>query len=212
MNESLSETYTYLYHTIIEELLAQIVQNNQNYYVRRKIENIDFPIALEHKFKAYRQRARQNMASQRLDRHKLASCICGALIETRPLCGKGTAKTANELLALRTGLSTVKAYMIYEAIYKLQISCEEKDRFRKYLAENFMIKFPSNICDTRPYEENFANALYQTHSKCTETGKECFHYDIWAYAKLFYHLELYNQPVFKAACQEYLKTQPAPGQ
>ena len=33
MNESLSETYTYLYHTIVEELLSQIVQNNHNYYV-----------------------------------------------------------------------------------------------------------------------------------------------------------------------------------
>lgn len=212
MNESLSETYTYLYHTIIEELLSQIVQNNHNYYVQRKIENLDFPIALEHKFKEYRQRARQNMSSQRLDRHKLASCICGAIIETRPLCGKGTAKIANELLALRTGLSTVKAYMIYEALHKLQISDEEKDRFRKYLSENFMIKFPSNICDTRPYEENFANALYQTHSKCAVTGKECFHYDIWAYAKLFYHLELYNQSAFATVCQNYLKTQPASNQ
>ncbi len=205
MNESLSETYTYLYHTIVEELLSQIVQNNHNYYVQRKIENLDFPIALERKFKEYRHRAQQNMSSQRLDRHKLASCICGAIIETRPLCGKGTAKNANELLALRTGLSTVKAYMVYETLHKLQISYEEKDGFRKYLAENFMMKFPSNICDTRPYEENFANALYQTHSKCAVTGKECFHYDLWAYAKLFYHLELYNQPAFTATCQKYLK-------
>lgn len=141
MNESLSETYTYLYHTIIEELLSQIVRSNPNYYVRRKIDNMDFPIALEHKFYEYRKRAQKNMSSQRLDRHKLASCICGAIIEIKPLFGKGTAKNANELLALRTGLSTVKAYMIYGAIHKLQMPYEEKDKFRKYLTEKFMINF-----------------------------------------------------------------------
>lgn len=173
---------------------------------------MDFPIALEHKFYEYRQRAQENMASQRLDRHKLASCICGAIIEIKPLFGKRTAKNANELLALRTGLSTVKAYMIYGAIYDLQMSYEEKDKFRKYLTENFVLKFPSNICDARPYEENFANALYQSHSICPATGKKCFHYDIWAYAKLFYHLELYNQPAFAIASQDYLKNHPAASQ
>ena len=66
-----------------------------NDYVRRKMENIDFPIALEHKFYESRQRAQQNMSSQRLDRHKLASCICRATIETKPLLGKRIAKNAN---------------------------------------------------------------------------------------------------------------------
>ena len=35
------------------------------------------------------------MSSQRPDRHKLASCICRATIETKPLLGKGIAKNAN---------------------------------------------------------------------------------------------------------------------
>ncbi len=34
MNESLSETYTYLLKTILKELLSQIVCSNHNYYVR----------------------------------------------------------------------------------------------------------------------------------------------------------------------------------
>ncbi len=49
-------------------------------------------------------------------------------------------------------------------------------------------------------------------SQIVQNNKECFHYDIWAYAKLFYHLELYNQPAFTTACHEYLKTRPVPDQ
>lgn len=43
------------------------------------------------------------------------------------------------------------------------------------------------------------NALFWSHHMCEMLKKECFHFDIWAYAKLFYHLELYNRPFISEA-------------
>ena len=88
---------------------------------------------------------------------------------------------------------------------------DEIDRIKvlKQLKENFKMKFPSideNICDTRNYKDNLYNSLFWSHHKCEITQKECFHYDIWAYAKVFYHLELYNIQNLNEAYQ-FLKEQ-----
>ncbi len=214
ITESLSTTYTYLYNSIIQDLLYQICRHNQKYCVRRKIEGCDFPIALEKKFDEYRNKVRNNMSGTRLDRHKLASCICGAIIDIKPITGVGgqkIGKTVNEWFAMYVGVNVIKSYMVYKLLHNQGYSQEIINDAKEYLKNNFEIKFPPNICDTRKYSENLANALYQTHPFCKFIGKDCFQYDIWAYSKIFYHLELHNQKPLEEVYHAYMQTKQSNG-
>lgn len=69
-----SDTYKLLFNHIIGELLEQICSQSQNYCV----QNDKIPFLIGEKFEEYKSRALKNMSGKRLDRHKLASCICGA--------------------------------------------------------------------------------------------------------------------------------------
>lgn len=207
-----SDTYKYLWNNIIEELLFQICNSNINYCVQHYVGNDEFHISIWKKYEEYKEKALLNMGSERLDRHKLASCICGAIIEIKPLIGFNGAKirkNANELFAVYVGLNVIKYYMMYDFIEGLNVSSEkEKVNIHKYLQSNFDITFPSsdeNICDVQDYKENLANALYWTHNVCDISHKECFRYDIWAYSKLFYHLEIYNKSIMDNAYNKYLE-------
>lgn len=206
-SNKVSDTYKLLYHEIIEELFWQICNANINYCIKSKVEDKEIPIAISDKFEEYKDKAVRNMSGKgRLDRHKLASCICGALIEISPLVGFQGAvikKSANELLALHVGLNVIKAYMIYDFLSKLSVSQEEKKKTHRYLQENFDLQFPGNICDTQKYDVNLVNALYWSHFKCYYKKDECFGYDIWAYSKIFYHLELFNQEYLKQSYAKY---------
>ncbi|MDE6701703.1 MAG: hypothetical protein K2K10_11955, partial [Acetatifactor sp.] len=162
-----SHTYKLLYYDIIEELLFQICSNNINYCVQCKIGGDEPPIAIWKNFEAYKAKALENMAGSRLDRHKLASCICGAIIKTRPLTGfKGAKilKNANEIFALYVGLTVLKYYMTNDLTKHLQNTDPElRIKVNNYLRENFSMKLPSmaeNICDTQAYEKNLSYALY----------------------------------------------------
>ena len=80
----------------------------------------------------------------------------------------------------------------------------------EYLKENFEMSFPSlnqNVCDTQTYQKNLQNALYWTHSVCGPIRRECFRYDIWAYSKIFYHLELYNKEHFQRVYHDMIQKQ-----
>ena len=207
-----SRTFTYLYHEIIENFLFQICHNKKNYVVKIEFGNDDFPIALEKKIEDYKKKASLNMVGERLDRHKLASCICGAIIELSPIVGvtnKNFLKTVNELYALHVGMNVIKAFMIYELAYNLTIKqgypIEKAIDVKKYLKYNFHMQFPcEKICDTEDYQTNLVNALYQTHKQCNINERNCFQYDIWAYSNIFFHLELYNRKNFNDTYQEYV--------
>ena len=152
------------------------------------------------------------MTKDRLDRHKLASCICGAIVDSKPLVGFNGAKipkNANEVLALYVGLTVIKFYMMYSSIFSLNLTTDSKSRMLKYLRENFNMNFPDfneNICDEQEYKKNLINSLYWTHHNCSIINSECFCYDIWAYSKIYYHLELYNKPYFDSFLEEYRKS------
>lgn len=204
-NNQPSDTYKKLYYQIIDELLAQICNNNINYSVKCQVNGEPVPIAIYHKFEEYKNKAIKNMSSRRLDRHKLASCICGAIIEVKPLTGYNNAiilKKANEIFALYVGLNIIKAYMLYDLLKVSNMSPIKIKKIDYYLKNNFDMKFPENICDTQHYKDNFANALYWSHYNCNITKKECFNYDIWAYSKIYYHLELYNKEHIKKCYED----------
>lgn len=190
-----SSTYIFLFDNIIGELISQICNNHPEYCVR----NRSVPYDLYSKFKDLRTKANAHMSSQRLDRHKLASCMCGAILDVQPLVYMKNGRSAhrvNATFALYAGLNIVKYYMMFDIIQNSSLSPKQQNNIKLYLQENFDMELPSlsdNICDTQEYQTNLINALYWTHSECTLVNRECFHYDIWAYAKIFYHLELYNE-------------------
>ncbi|MCM1540646.1 MAG: hypothetical protein NC121_05230 [Blautia sp.] len=203
----LSSTYRFLFDNIIGELLSQICVRFPCYCVRNK----QVPYLLIEKIEEYRQAANKNMSNPRLDRHKLASCICGAIIEVQPIAALKAgvdAQRANEFFALHAGLNVIKYYMMYDLTHDQGFSVDAEARVKNFLRENFNMRLPSiseNICDTQEYELNMRNALHWTHHKCVYTNRECYHYDVWAYAKLFYHLELYNKPMINDAYQKLVE-------
>ena len=196
-----SKTYELLFNCIIGGMLSAIFEEKKDYCLRDR----QTPFILGENFEKYRKNAEVNMSNPRLDRHKLASCICGAIIETKPLSclkGKKISARANEILALHVGLSVIKYYMIYDFLHNsnFSFSAEQEEQAKAYLMKNFDLSLPSlddNICDTQEYEKNLLNALHWTIYDC-KFKKDCYRYDIWAYAKIFYHLELYNMPKLKA--------------
>lgn len=194
-----SKTYELLFDCIIGGMLSEIFEEKKDYCLRDR----QTPFILGENFEKYRKNAEVNMSNPRLDRHKLASCICGAIIETKPLSclnGKKISGRANEILALHVGLSVIKYYMIYDFLHNLDLSAKQTEQAKAYLMKNFDLSLPSlddNICDTQEYEKNLLNALHWTIYNCELLKKDCYRYDIWAYAKIFYHLELYNTPKLK---------------
>lgn len=204
-----SDTYKKLYAKILGPLLKQLCESNPIFAVKVHINNMPMPLAVWSEYNNYFEKAVYNMKGSRLDRHKLASCICGAIIKVRPLTGVNGAaipKNANELLALYTGLSVIKFYMFDDFLDSLHNSEDCKAAIREFLAANFEIHYPDNTHDTQEYQKNLANALFWTHSICKKINKECFQYDLWAYAKIFHHLELYNMPILQQVGTDFLKS------
>lgn len=206
LNKS-SNTYKHLFEGIIGLYLSHILKKFPNYC----LENRHVPYDIEKKYNEYRNNADRCMKSKKLDRHKLASCVCGAIIEVQPiryLSSQAVVKGANEIFALYVGLCIIKRFMIFDILNQVSVF-EERQRIKSYLMNHFDILLPAlsdNICDTQEYEQNLVNALLWTHRECDISQKECFkRYDIWAYAKIFYHLELYNKPRLDNVYKEYLK-------
>ena len=64
----------------------------------------------------------------------------------------------------------------------------------------------TELISMKEYKKNLINSLYWTHHNCSIINSECFCYDIWAYSKIYYHLELYNKPYFDSFLEEYRKS------
>lgn len=215
MNEKQpSDTFIKLYNYIIVDLITQICNSNRNYCVKEKINGDILFIALWKAYHKYESEASANMSGSRLDRHKLAACICGAITELQPIIGLNGVKisqSANELLALHTALGVIKSFMMKDVYENSNAPTEIKNEINIYLKEKFEMCFPhleENICDSQEYRKNIVNALFWCRRKCYIISRDCFQYDIWAYSKIFYHLERYNKPFFDKCIQEYLKWQP----
>lgn len=206
MDNKPSETYKRLYHEIIEDIFFQVCSNGINYCIKEQVGGNSVPIAIWLKYEEYREKALREMRGTRLDRHKIASCMCGAILEVQPLVGYNGAqilRNANEAVALYVGLNVVKFYIIQSLLGTIEDSFKQQTA-KMHLRDHVEMQFPPNICDTNQYRQNLANALYRTHQKCDISRNECFRYDIWAYAEIFYHLERYNWPTIRTAYEEYM--------
>lgn len=203
-----SSTFNKFHKEILADFLDNIFARFPNYCIDRTMQH-DLYIT----FEEYKRIANIHMGSPKLDRHKLASCMCGAIIEVQPirilsnrqLCPK----RANEMFALFSGLGIVKDFMMYDVLNKIS-SFKERQSVKCYLRDNFNILLPTlddKICDTQEYTENLYNALLWTHNKCDYKTSECYHYDIWSYATIFYHIEVRNRDSLKKLCEIYYKEQ-----
>lgn len=193
-NKKPSDTFQELYYSIIDVLFKEILDANINLCLKSPV--VQYEICS--KFENYKKQALNFMEGKRLDRHKLAACICGAVADAKPLLGVGHVKiseTVNERLALYVGLHTIKQYMQYDFLEKIE-PYTQYERFLTYIQSYFVMEFPSeHICDKPNYINNLSNALYWRHMECKSLKKECFlNYDILAYSTIFYHLDLYNRP------------------
>ena len=157
-----SGTYKKLYNNIIADLIFQICNANHDLGARTIIRGDILPVALWKKIETYEAVALENMSGKRLDRHKLASCICGAIIEIKPIVNlkrNDIRKNVNEILALYTALNVIKAFMIYDLIGEK--TDRGSDELRQHLRSSFDMKLPSmdeNICDTQDYRKNIIGA------------------------------------------------------
>lgn len=208
---TLSDTYITFFNHIIGPYLTQIISKYPDYCLRSR----NIPREIGYAYEEYKENAishmkkLKNTEKPKLDRHKLASCICGAIIKAQPisyLLKKQIPNGVNEILALHVALGVIKYFMIYEIVHKIP-AFEERQAVKSYLVENFCIILPTkdtNICDTQEYEQNLYNALLWSHDRCDKTGDGNFHYDIWAYATIFYHIESFNRSRLNEIYQEYL--------
>lgn len=205
----LSDTYQDIYINIIGPVMTDILKAQRSLCVKDTQFIYDIGIS----YSKYKKSTLKRMSGDRLDRHKLSSCVCAAIIETKPLVtcnGCLNITNANEALGLAAGLGVLKHYMIYALLEKSDIPKEQLKKTHDYMMSNFSINLPSakeNVCDLQIYLNNIINALSWTHDYCNYKKSECFRYDIWAYATIFYHLEVYNKPFLVKFYNECIKEQ-----
>lgn len=176
----------------IQNFITEVQENNP----RIKTHNLQ-----ERKQKAYR--AYEDLMSHYrsaifskddnclLDRHRIASCICGAFLKT-DIFNKSDlveqikqTKTGveaafyyvNELVALHAGCKYLSYFM----------GCDKKDDPDLFL--NIMRKFP-NIPQTTLVKRGFLSCVLFNLSQIKDEGQiGIAHYDMYSYAMLFFHLE-----------------------
>ncbi len=122
-----SDTYKRLYKDIIEDVMYKICIKNTNYAVRPQIDGDELHIAIWKKFEEQRARSLTSMTGERIDRHKIASCCCGAILEARPLAplnGVKDLNSVNEICAILVGLGVIKDYMMYSIAEKNKLLSE----------------------------------------------------------------------------------------
>ncbi len=203
-----SPTFGLLYSELLEELILAMIQGGNGLRLNCS-NNDDHPcIAIGERFEEIRNSSIPYVTSKRLDRHKIAACLCGAIIEVKPLKSINNnhhyEESANAKLAIYSAINVIKFYMIFG---KLKDFNDTTGEYKKCLKKYFSMKFPlveENICDTKAYLENFTTALLGTQVKCKNNNElECNKFDVWAYSDIFYHLERYNMPLFDDFCYKY---------
>lgn len=193
------------YKTYKEYVLARLVDETLDKYDYLTLNwsgasAIDHPYnKAEDIFNSLYNQAVKCIRSNRLDRHKIASCMCGAIIQAKPLTYHYNCKKPdtglNEILAIQAGLDILKMFMLDD--YKMA------DARHQEIYKSFPMRFPDIVvCDKNSYGNNLVSALSRT-GKCYKRNEPCTKFDIWAYAKIFYHIELHNAPLLEQYIQSH---------
>ena len=189
------EFFEQIFDDEIMPFVREIDENNSLI----KIKNIS--LMKEELFSAYNKRKKQykerifekDIDETLLDRHKIASCICGAFLEC-PILDKTDLMNeiinnqtkvevyfyyVNEMVALYASTSYLSFFMVSEN--------EDNIELIKAIVRNFPMKVP-----TTRSKRGFWNSVVFNLSQINDDeqiGIE--HYDIYSYAMFFYWLEKY---------------------
>ena len=135
----------------------------------------------------------------KLDGHKLASCICGAIRDIKPLervQGEGTANRQlpmfNEVLALFSAVEFLRPFIISHFLDKHPKYAPLRQRIRN----EFKVSFTDTIRDKKAYPQNLIAAIHRSRD-----------FDIFAYATIFYHIDLYNIDKLEKLCEKWSSEQ-----
>lgn len=129
-----------------------------------------------------------SVESTRMDRHKVASCMAGAILKVGilsqpknidPKGRKMISYFANETLAAFSGLAIVKAFIRADKNNEIGYSNEILEKKDKFLEEGFI--FPS------PTQDDFLPWLIYAFSDSKNTK-----YNVMAFSNIFYLLEAYT--------------------
>lgn len=136
-----------------------------------------------------------------LDRHKVASCMCGAFL-TVPIFHKGHVIEAikqhgepveaffyyaNELIAFYAANKYLSIYMLREVDSKRGID-EESKRLQK---ERIIEQFPLMPASSKGKQGTWSGILFNLSQIQNEERIGVQHYDLYAYATIFFMLETY---------------------
>lgn len=218
MESQSKDNHTFLWNNVIRQILYCISESGLNYCindpqnVRHSINNeIDEYVKMT---KMSMCKNEEDINNIHIDRHKFASCVCGAIIKVRPIgkVGKQWVRNTNEIVALHAGIIILQRNMIYDFINTLNISEEDKVPLTQFLNKNFKMRFPStleNICEKQNYDEGLCSDLSRTYHYCDCKKGICFHYDVFAYSKIFYHIEMKNREQLNDLYQDYMNAKNA---
>jgi len=144
---------------------------------------------------------RGNVAGGTIDRHKQASCLCGAVFLSNIIVNtSGKKHNANEILSMSMGLNLLKMYMIKDK-FGIWGDAEKK----KICIEGFSFTLPGidqNTHDKKDYRENISITMRKSHHCIYDRKKICEKFDVWAYSKIFFHLDNYNIERFAKFCAD----------
>ncbi len=115
------------------------------------------------------------------DRHIIASSICGAVRDIKPINHEGNIDSSvNSLLAFNIGIETLRQHMLKDWLTSKDVTAE-----RDGLKKDFMIKMP-DIYDyvAIPFFDQVIGDLHHQEK-----------YDVSGYARLFCKIEMYNKQI-----------------
>ena len=203
--------YKTIYDHIIGELLEEV--KIKGYDIKGEVEELRIPIC--RKIWDYEKKTKDKMKhgskeeDKVLDRHKLVACLCAAIIEARPI--KANIRYVNEMLATTVSLGYLRYKMIILMIDEKRCPSEKEDKMREYLRDNYILGYPDNLSDEEDYRLNMYHDLTETYEQCRYKEKSepelenvCYHFDIFAYAKIFYHLERENRKGLEEMYDAYI--------
>lgn len=208
-----NKEFEYIYKDVIAKLF--IFVENKGYEVKKTAykelaDKTYHYICIAKKEMRGRKRDDEDILKETmLDRHKLAACLCAAIIEVKPLIkanGKSTGidyKYCNETFAVLVCMEVLKKAMVYEMAEEIK-DTQAALKFKEKLYRDYRMQYPDyRYGDKTDYLKNMCYDMGNTHELCEHKDGECYHFDIFAYAKIFYHLEKHNRDIICDMFQEY---------
>ena len=137
-------------------------------------------------YKTMYKKELEDTVDKKLDRHKLGSCLCGAIIQVQPFNTTGNSSSSyvasrypNELLAFWCGLKLLKVFLVDD--YSLDLVQ------RGYVMRHYP-ELPVTTKDHRGYLACAVHSLADVRMRSSDTTA----YDFLGNSDRFFHIESYN--------------------